>query len=121
MILLNVQVKNVIEKPYNDHLPLLEASRFILLAFSCCLLFWSDYNITGFILTNPVIDSRARARALSCYNFVWIVSRCRVCKGFLSLMFVHLALFILFMEKINLTERRDLLIRKRSCVAYFNT
>lgn len=26
----NLQVKNVIEKPHNDHLPLIEASRFVI-------------------------------------------------------------------------------------------
>jgi hypothetical protein len=54
VISLNVQVKNVIEKPHNDHLPLIEASRFILLVFSCHLSFWSDYNFTGIIVHEPI-------------------------------------------------------------------
>lgn len=38
MILLIVQVKNVIEKPHNDHLPLIEASRFTyFLYFITCI------------------------------------------------------------------------------------
>jgi len=49
MILLNMQVKNVIEKPHNDHLPLIEASRFVVALF--CLTFFGN-RCQDFVLTN---------------------------------------------------------------------
>ena len=57
MILLNMQVKNVIEKPHNDHLPLIEASRFVL-AFPC-LWFCDNDRCPDFLLKTSQTNVQA--------------------------------------------------------------
>jgi len=54
VFLFYLQVQNVIEKPHNDHLPLIEASRFVLtcysFSYSSSILFFTSFSFERVLL-----------------------------------------------------------------------